>query len=124
MLVLSGSTEAFAKREAGGKGLNLYLMSREGFPVPAWVVLLPIVVALAGICLAYYMYVVRPELPGVLAERIRPVYLFVYNKWYFDELYNFLFVRPAFAIQRPMVGARSSRSPYLNACTSVRATSS
>ena len=38
MLVLPGSTEAFARREAGGKGLNLYLMSRDGLPVPAWVV--------------------------------------------------------------------------------------
>ncbi|OFZ20539.1 MAG: hypothetical protein A2X94_10940 [Bdellovibrionales bacterium GWB1_55_8] len=37
MLITAQSTEAFAKREAGGKGYNLYLLSREGFPVPKWV---------------------------------------------------------------------------------------
>jgi NADH-quinone oxidoreductase subunit L len=49
----------------------------------------------AGIALAYMMYVARPELPRELTQRIRPVYLFVYNKWYFDELYDAVVVRPA-----------------------------
>ena len=39
MLVTRESTPAFARREAGGKGYNLYLLSREGLPVPKWVVL-------------------------------------------------------------------------------------
>ncbi|OFZ82353.1 MAG: hypothetical protein A2603_03745 [Bdellovibrionales bacterium RIFOXYD1_FULL_55_31] len=39
MLVTSKSTDVYAKREAGGKGYNLYLLSREGFPVPKWLVL-------------------------------------------------------------------------------------
>jgi NADH-quinone oxidoreductase subunit L len=36
-----------------------------------------------------------PSLPARLASATRPVYLFLLNKWYFDELYDFLFVRPA-----------------------------
>lgn len=39
MLITFGSTESYARREAGGKGYSLYLLTREGFPVPRWVVL-------------------------------------------------------------------------------------
>jgi NADH-quinone oxidoreductase subunit L len=38
--------------------------------------------------------------PGEVAEQLGPVYRFVYNKWYFDELYDFLFVKPAFWLGR------------------------
>src|SRR6185312_677277 len=38
MLVTKDSSESFARRESGGKGFNLYLLSREGFPVPPWAV--------------------------------------------------------------------------------------
>ena len=63
--------------------------------VPLWVKLLPLLMAVSGIALAYLMYMARPELPGRVVASIRPVWQFVYNKWYFDELYAFLFVRPA-----------------------------
>ncbi len=62
---------------------------------PLWVKLLPTVMGLAGIALAYLMYVRRPALPGRLVAAHREAYLFLLNKWYFDELYDFLFVRPA-----------------------------
>ena len=61
--------------------------------VPLWVKLLPIVVAVAGIAAAYVAYIMRPEIPAKVAESIRPVYLFLLNKWYFDELYDWLFVK-------------------------------
>jgi NADH-quinone oxidoreductase subunit L len=70
--------------------------------VPLLISLSPSVLGLAGIALAYLMYMVRPELPAKLASAIRPVYLFVYNKWYFDELYDFLFVRPMFRFSRSL----------------------
>jgi len=63
--------------------------------VPTWVKILPLIVALTGIAAAYLMYIARPELPAKLAARLRPVHAFLYNKWYFDELYNLVFVRPA-----------------------------
>jgi len=61
--------------------------------VPLWVIALPLVVALSGIGLAYAFYMWRPELPAMMATRFRPIYLFLLNKWYFDELYDWLFVR-------------------------------
>jgi NADH-quinone oxidoreductase subunit L len=68
--------------------------------VPGWVVLSPLVAAVAGIALAVLMYALMPGLPGVLAARFRAIYLFLLNKWYFDELYDALFVRPSFRIGR------------------------
>ncbi len=68
--------------------------------VPLWVKLLPLVVGAVGIGLAVLMYLVWTGLPGKLARLFRPLYLMSYNKWYFDELYDLLFVRPAFYIGR------------------------
>ena len=68
--------------------------------VPAWVKYLPLVVAFAGIGLAYVLYMLRPEIPALIAARFQAVYRFLLNKWYFDELYDFLFVRPAFYLGR------------------------
>jgi NADH-quinone oxidoreductase subunit L len=68
--------------------------------VPTWVAILPIVVAVAGIGAAYFAYVHRTDIPGLLAARLRPVYRFLLNKWYFDELYDWLFVRPAMTLGR------------------------
>ena len=70
--------------------------------VPLWVKILPLVVAVAGIAVAWLMYVRRPELPGLLAARLRPLYLFLLNKWYFDELYDWAFVRPAHYLGRSL----------------------
>jgi NADH-quinone oxidoreductase subunit L len=67
----------------------------EAHHAPLWVVLAPTVMGLAGIALAYVMYMAMPGLPAALAAAFRPVYLFLLNKWYFDELYDFLFVFPA-----------------------------
>ncbi len=62
---------------------------------PAWVELTPFVLTVAGFLVAFYYYILHPELPAQLAARKGLVYTFLYNKWYFDELYDFLFVRPA-----------------------------
>jgi NADH-quinone oxidoreductase subunit L len=59
---------------------------------------LPLVAAFGGIAVAYVCYMFRPEIPGLVTQRFRAVYLFLLNKWYFDELYDFLFVRPAMAL--------------------------
>ncbi|MFJ5367603.1 NADH-quinone oxidoreductase subunit L [Bosea sp. CER48] len=63
--------------------------------VPKWVVWSPFVAMVIGFVLAYYMYVRRPDVPGKLAAANPVLYRFLLNKWYFDELYDFLFVRPA-----------------------------
>jgi NADH-quinone oxidoreductase subunit L len=70
--------------------------------VPTWVAVLPVVVALLGIAVAWLAYMRMPDLPRLTAERLRPLYLFLLNKWYFDELYDFLFTRPAHYIGRQL----------------------
>ena len=63
--------------------------------VPLWVKLLPLVMAVSGIGLAYVMYMLRPDLPGVVVRMFKPIHTFFFNKWFFDELYDRIFVRPA-----------------------------
>jgi len=66
--------------------------------VPTWVKLSPFIAMILGLGLAIQFYILRPDLPGKLAAQQRPLYLFFLNKWYFDELYDFLFVRSAKAL--------------------------
>ncbi len=68
--------------------------------VPSWVPLAPTVVGLAGIALAYVLYMFAPSIPGKLAGTFGGLYRFLLNKWYFDELYDAIFVRPARALAR------------------------
>ncbi|MFZ4407017.1 MAG: NADH-quinone oxidoreductase subunit L [Paracraurococcus sp.] len=63
--------------------------------VPDWVPLAPTVMGVGGIALAYALYMVAPGIPAQLAARFRGVYLFLLNKWYFDELYDAIFLQPA-----------------------------
>ncbi|MBI1418484.1 MAG: NADH-quinone oxidoreductase subunit L [Limimaricola sp.] len=67
---------------------------------PTWVKISPFIAMLAGFLLAFQMYIRRPDLPAKLAEAQRPLYLFLLNKWYFDEIYDFVFVRPVKALGR------------------------
>jgi NADH-quinone oxidoreductase subunit L len=57
-------------------------------------------ISLAGIGIAYYLYVARPELPAALQRRFSALHGFLYDKWYFDEAIDVLVVRPALAIGR------------------------
>ncbi|MGB7684260.1 MAG: NADH-quinone oxidoreductase subunit L [Solirubrobacterales bacterium] len=58
------------------------------------------VISIIGIGIAYWLYVLRPEIPAQLIRRLRPVHTFLVNKWYFDELIDILVVRPALAVGR------------------------
>ena len=55
---------------------------------------------LSGLLLAYQMYIRRPDLPAKLAKQQAPLYNFLLNKWYFDELYDAIFVKPALWVGR------------------------
>jgi NADH-quinone oxidoreductase subunit L len=68
--------------------------------VPAWVALSPFIAMVVGFVTAWYMYIKSPSTPAVLARQHRVLYQFLLNKWYFDELYDFLFVRSAKALGR------------------------
>jgi len=62
---------------------------------PVWVKLSPFIAMLLGFVTACWFYIWDPEMPKNLAKHQRPVYMFLLNKWYFDEIFDFLFVRPA-----------------------------
>jgi NADH-quinone oxidoreductase subunit L len=68
--------------------------------VPALVALSPFIAMVLGFVTAWYMYIRSPQTPRILAQQHRVLYQFLLNKWYFDELYDFLFVRTAKALGR------------------------
>jgi NADH-quinone oxidoreductase subunit L len=77
------------------------LASIEPSTTASWVgLLIGGLISVAGIGIAYYLYVASPETPRRLQERFSAVHTFLYNKWYFDEAIDILIVRPALAIGR------------------------
>src|SRR5215218_4494208 len=66
--------------------------------LPAIVPWLPTIMMALGFGLAWYMYLVNLAAPANLARQQPYLYRFLLNKWYFDELYDAIFVRPAMAI--------------------------
>ena len=68
--------------------------------VPLWVKLAATVVMAAGFVLAWFAYIRSTDIPKRFTTTFDVLYDFIAHKWYFDELYNLLFVRPAFAIGR------------------------
>jgi NADH-quinone oxidoreductase subunit L len=60
--------------------------------------ILPLIAAVLGIATAYLCYSLDPGIPARLAMQYRAIYLFLLNKWYFDELYDRLFVKSAFTL--------------------------
>jgi len=58
----------------------------EMHEIPEWVGMLPFMMMLGGFLLSAYMYLVSPQTPVRLAQRFQPLYQFLLNKWYFDEL--------------------------------------
>jgi NADH-quinone oxidoreductase subunit L len=70
--------------------------------VPTWVGWAPFVAMALGFGIAWLYYIKAPWLPGWTARTFRPLYLFLLNKWYFDELYDWLFVRPALWLGRQL----------------------
>ena len=63
--------------------------------IPLTIATLPTVMMALGWGLAAYFYLRRPDIPVELARQHEPLYKFLLNKWYFDELYEAIFVRPA-----------------------------
>jgi NADH-quinone oxidoreductase subunit L len=72
----------------------------DAHAVPKWVKVSPFVAMLLGFVVAYWFYIVNTSLPARLAANQRPLYLFLLNKWYFDEIYDALFVKPTLALGR------------------------
>jgi NADH-quinone oxidoreductase subunit L len=72
----------------------------DSHDVPGWVKLSPFVAMLGGLAVAFWFYRLSPDLPKALAARHQGLYQFLLNKWWFDELYDRLLVRPLMALGR------------------------
>ncbi len=72
----------------------------EAHYAPKWVKVSPFIAMLIGFVTALWLYVWDKAAPARIAELNRPLYLFLLNKWYFDEIYDAIFVRPAKALGR------------------------
>ncbi|MGB3244993.1 MAG: NADH-quinone oxidoreductase subunit L, partial [Sulfitobacter sp.] len=72
----------------------------EAHAAPAWVKVSPFIAMLFGFIMAMWFYIWNPSLPARLAANQQPLYQFLLNKWYFDEAYDVIFVKPAKAIGR------------------------
>jgi NADH-quinone oxidoreductase subunit L len=68
--------------------------------VPLWVKLSATAVMLLGFTVAWWAYIKDTTIPARFTATFHGLYLFLLNKWYFDELYDLIFVRPALAIGR------------------------
>jgi NADH-quinone oxidoreductase subunit L len=79
-------------------GQSIFLqhhLAEKEHHLPLWVVWAPTVAAVSGLIGAYLFYVVCPRLPNFFARAFRPIYKLFLNKWYFDELYHHIFIKPA-----------------------------
>jgi NADH-quinone oxidoreductase subunit L len=85
--------------EASTLAFDEHLM-HASHEVPMWVKLAPGAVMLTGLWIAWMAYIRHTDWPARFTAQFYVLYDFLLNKWYFDELYNAIFVRPAFAIGR------------------------
>lgn len=70
--------------------------------VPLWVKLTATAVMLIGFVVAWFAYIKDTSIPRKFVDQFRNLHAFLYNKWYFDELYNLIFVKPAFWLGRQL----------------------
>jgi NADH-quinone oxidoreductase subunit L len=68
--------------------------------VPGWVAMAPLAAGIFGIAVAVVFYILAPAIPGALSQSCGPVYRFLLNKWYFDEIYDALLVQPLLRLAR------------------------
>ena len=92
-----GAVEFFRQALTLGPAEKLF-ESAENLPLT--LSLLPTVMMIGGFLVAYQFYIRRPDIPVALARDQNLLYRFLLNKWYFDEIYDFLFVRPALWLGR------------------------
>src|SRR6056300_653022 len=62
---------------------------------PMWFLLLTPILVCSSIPISDYLFVKNKDLPNSIVEINKPLYNFLVNKWYFDELYEILFIKPS-----------------------------
>jgi NADH-quinone oxidoreductase subunit L len=80
-------------------GSHIFEMMHQ---IPLLIAMIPTLAMGIGFVIAWEFYIRRPELPVELARQQEPLYKFLLNKWYFDEIYDFLIVRPTLWLARAL----------------------
>jgi NADH-quinone oxidoreductase subunit L len=86
----------------GFVGIGAVHGGEEGGVAHGMVVGASVAAAVIGWAVAYLCYVKRPELPGVITQRLPTLYQASFNKWYVDEVYDQLFVQPTVRLARAL----------------------
>jgi NADH-quinone oxidoreductase subunit L len=92
-----GAGEFFHEALSLGSAEKLFESAEN---LPLMLSLLPTLMMIGGFAVAYLFYIRRPDIPDALARDQNLLYQFLLNKWYFDEIYDFLLVRPAMWLGR------------------------
>jgi NADH-quinone oxidoreductase subunit L len=92
-----GASEFFRQALSLGPAEKLFESAEN---LPLMLSLLPTIMMIGGFLVAYQFYIRRPDIPEALARDQNLLYRFLLNKWYFDEIYDFLLVRPGLWIGR------------------------
>jgi NADH-quinone oxidoreductase subunit L len=92
-----GASAFFRQALTSGPAEKLFESAEN---LPLLLSLLPTVMMIGGFLVAYQFYIRRPDIPEALARDQNLLYRFLLNKWYFDEIYDFLLVRPALWLGR------------------------
>ena len=79
---------------------SIVLHHEEHHHIPFYIYYLPILLGFLGLFVAWYMYIRNTSLASNIANTNKPLYDFLLNKWYFDEIYNYLLVKPAISLGR------------------------
>ena len=78
--------------------LPTHMAMENAHHVPNWVKLMPIVLATSGVLMAVLFYAFLTDMPARIAKAFSPVHALFFNKWYFDEIYDAVLVKPAVRI--------------------------
>jgi NADH-quinone oxidoreductase subunit L len=92
-------TEFFGDSLKFAAGAHVF---EEMHAIPQLIAMTPTLMMAIGFAIAWEFYIRRPELPVELARQQEPLYKFLLNKWYFDEVYDFLIVRPTLWLARAL----------------------
>ena len=95
MFIGEGNAEFWGKALFSASGNQILEAMKE---VPGWVVYSATIAMVIGFLISFYFYIVAPKVPVNMAATFTIAYKFLLNKWYFDEIYDFLLVRPTKAL--------------------------
>ena len=77
---------------------SIAIHHHEHHHIPFYILYLPVFLGILGFILAWYMYLKNTKIPNAIATMNSPIYNFLLNKWYFDELYHYIFIVPSKAL--------------------------